>query len=108
MRNAEPRSGLLAWLGGARILSGDLSGLITRPGGGSDTRLRRCQNSGVHNGLSWQKSSYCGSNACVEVAHDGPAVLMRDSKTPDGSALAFSESAWRTFIAGVQAGEFNV
>jgi uncharacterized protein DUF397 len=55
----------------------------------------------------WTKSSYCGTNACVEVATVGDRVLVRDSKEPDGPPLAFSRTAWRTFIDGVRGGEFD-
>jgi hypothetical protein len=46
--------------------------------------------------LSWQKSSYSGSNGgqCVEVAASG-RVLVRDSKNPDAGRLGFSAPVWR-------------
>ncbi|GAB2850376.1 DUF397 domain-containing protein [Lentzea nigeriaca] len=52
---------------------------------------------------TWRKSSYSGGtedSSCVEVslAHD---ALVRDSKNQAGEVLAFSTSAWRTFIATV-------
>lgn len=52
-------------------------------------------------GATWRKSSYSvgsGSNGdCVEVAHTGPTVAIRHSKSPSSGALAFSVSAWRAF-----------
>lgn len=59
---------------------------------------------------SWRKSSYSGgSNGdCVEVGFGIPsAVPVRDSKTPEGPALAFEAAAWSAFVAGVKAGEFG-
>ena len=44
----------------------------------------------------WRKSSYSSDAAnCVEVAFDGPAVGVRDSKNADGPVLVFPESAWQ-------------
>jgi len=55
----------------------------------------------------WQKSSYCGTNACVEVAQTSDAVLVRDSKNPQAAPLAFTADEWSAFLLGVQAGEFT-
>jgi hypothetical protein len=53
------------------------------------------------NGVAWRKSSYSNQEGgnCVEVA-DGilGAVPVRDSKVPDGPALAFASSSWAAFI----------
>ncbi|MFE2177016.1 DUF397 domain-containing protein [Kitasatospora sp. NPDC058115] len=58
---------------------------------------------------SWYKSSYSGNGGnCVEIAPEFPGfVPVRDSKDPSGPALVFPASAWRAFVAGVQAGEFG-
>jgi Domain of unknown function (DUF397) len=55
--------------------------------------------------LSWQKSSYSGSNGgqCIEVAASG-RVLVRDSKNPDGGRLAVSAQVWREFAARTKSG----
>lgn len=53
----------------------------------------------------WRKSSYSGANGgnCVEVA-DGPgAVLVRDSKNPDGPRLSFRLAMWEAFTASMRA-----
>jgi uncharacterized protein DUF397 len=55
----------------------------------------------------WQKSSFCGSNACVEIAATPHGVLLRDSKNPDVSPFVFTADEWSAFIKGVQAGEFT-
>ncbi|MBW4716922.1 DUF397 domain-containing protein [Saccharothrix obliqua] len=40
---------------------------------------------------AWRKSSYSGGNggACVELAHAGSRLLVRDSKNPEGPTLTF-------------------
>jgi hypothetical protein len=55
----------------------------------------------------WQKSSYCGTNACVEVAQTSDAILVRDSKNPQVAPLSFTADEWVAFVKGVKAGEFN-
>ncbi|MFC5662309.1 DUF397 domain-containing protein [Kitasatospora misakiensis] len=50
--------------------------------------------------IAWRKSSYCGDAGgdCVEVAESMAAVLVRDSKDKSGPHLAFSPSAWQSFV----------
>jgi len=49
--------------------------------------------------VGWRTSSYsAGSGNCVQVAPAPDAVLVRDSKHPDGPALAIPRTAWRTFL----------
>lgn len=55
----------------------------------------------------WHRSKRCSSGACVEVARVGEQFLMRDSKSPGTSPLAFDRAAWAAFIAGVKSGEFS-
>ena len=57
---------------------------------------------------TWQRSTFCGSSNCVEVAcaEDG-GVLLRDGKDPAGPTLRFSAAEWAAFTAGVAAGEFD-
>lgn len=53
----------------------------------------------------WFKSSRSASNAaCVEVRVTAGTIGVRDSKHPDGPALAFGPTAWTGFI-GVLRGE---
>ncbi|MFG1808781.1 DUF397 domain-containing protein [Streptomyces sp. NPDC049040] len=49
----------------------------------------------------WTKSSYSGSNNndCVEVAASSGAILVRDSKDPEGARFSFSTEAWASFLA---------
>ncbi|WP_341715754.1 DUF397 domain-containing protein [Micromonospora sp. FIMYZ51] len=55
-------------------------------------------------GAVWRKSTRSSSNGgdCVEVAANLPGVVgVRDSKNPNGPALSFAPTAWRTFVARV-------
>ncbi|MFG2908650.1 DUF397 domain-containing protein [Kitasatospora sp. NPDC048286] len=59
--------------------------------------------------LEWRKSSYSGGEGgnCIEVASGLPdSIPVRDSKDAHGPALAFAPEAWRSFVAGVRAGDF--
>jgi Domain of unknown function (DUF397) len=57
--------------------------------------------------MNWRKSSYSGNSGgnCAEIAAVPAAVLVRDSKNPDGPRLAFGRSAWEAFAASLRAGE---
>lgn len=61
---------------------------------------------------NWRKSSYSGTNGgdCIEWAPSYAAttgrVPVRDSKDPQGPALAFSPAAWADFVAAVKSGGF--
>ncbi|MDX3361422.1 MULTISPECIES: DUF397 domain-containing protein [Streptomyces] len=52
---------------------------------------------------TWTKSSYStGNGACVEVKSPVPAAMaVRDSKVPQGPALAFPADVWNAFVAEV-------
>jgi hypothetical protein len=73
----------------------------------------------------WRKSSYSGANgSCVEVAplpgavagsavtdatgEAGARIGVRDSKDRGGPALVFSARQWRSFAAGIKAGQFDL
>ncbi|TGB16490.1 DUF397 domain-containing protein [Streptomyces palmae] len=63
-------------------------------------------------GLQWFKSSYSDNGGqCIEVAANLVAargvVPVRDSKDPDGPALAFSATAFVSFVDAVKRGEFG-
>ncbi|MBB2911604.1 hypothetical protein FHS43_002877 [Streptosporangium becharense] len=71
-------------------------------------------------GARWRKSGRSTGGDCVEVAvvpgdpalarHKADAdqlYLVRDSKDPDGPALAFTRSEWVAFVGGVKDGEFD-
>jgi hypothetical protein len=50
----------------------------------------------------WRKSSFSGQDAsngaCVEVAFVGPAVAVRDSKSPGTGMLSYPEWGWAAFV----------
>ncbi len=57
---------------------------------------------------TWRKSSRSAlSQDCVELSRIGARVAMRDSKSPDHGVIVLSDSAWRTFLQAVRAGEFD-
>ncbi|MFI5839952.1 DUF397 domain-containing protein [Catenuloplanes sp. NPDC051500] len=50
--------------------------------------------------LPWRKSTRSASNGnCVEVANCDSTVYVRDSKDPQGPALAFGRGAWNGLLA---------
>lgn len=57
----------------------------------------------------WKKSSYSqGNGNCVEVHKlANGSVAMRDSKSPDGPILEFTEGEWSAFLHGVSNKEFG-
>ena len=61
------------------------------------------------NRIEWRKASFSTGNggACVEVAHTGAGIAVRDSKDPDGPRLAFTPRQWRSFTAQVKAGAIS-
>ncbi len=59
---------------------------------------------------TWRKSTRSGSpnGNCVEVAVAiDHTVGVRDSKNQTGPILEFDPQQWSTFVAAVQAGEFD-
>jgi ABC-type amino acid transport substrate-binding protein len=63
------------------------------------------------NRAEWRKSSKSGNNGgnCVEVARSLRGIVaVRDSKNPDGPKLIVSPVGWRTFMASVKAGRYDL
>jgi hypothetical protein len=58
--------------------------------------------------MSWQRSRFCDTGHCVEVARTSDGILMRNSTAPDGPFLTFSLEEWKAFIAGVIDGELRL
>ena len=53
----------------------------------------------------WRKSSRSATeSACVETAALNGTVAVRDSKNPHGPHLAFTPTAWATFLTNVKTG----
>ena len=53
---------------------------------------------------TWRKSSRSGqgdNGNCVEVAFTGPAVAVRDSKSPANGALVLPAAGWAGFLSGL-------
>lgn len=47
-------------------------------------------------------SSFCGKDACVEVAFVESGVMVRDGKDRAAPALRFGDAAWRGFVGGLR------
>ncbi|WJK43915.1 DUF397 domain-containing protein [Solwaraspora sp. WMMA2056] len=47
--------------------------------------------------VNWRTSTYSGSDACVEVAHDGRLVYVRDSKSRTAT-LRFGHPQWTRLL----------
>lgn len=59
--------------------------------------------------LMWRKSRASeATGSCVEVAFQGSAVLMRDSRAEAGVILEVSSGSWRAFIARIRAGDLAI
>ncbi|WP_433475393.1 DUF397 domain-containing protein [Spirillospora sp. CA-142024] len=60
----------------------------------------------------WRKSSRSGSTSgqsdCVEVAHLGGNIGVRDSKAPEAPHLLFGDADWRVFADLVKRGEHDL
>jgi hypothetical protein len=54
-------------------------------------------------GTHWRKSSHSGGdNNCVEVAHSGTDITVRDSKNPRSGMLSFSPVDWTVFTRNIR------
>jgi hypothetical protein len=51
--------------------------------------------------LRWRKSSVCDPSECLEVAHQGDRILIRDSANSSGPVLDVHRDQWRTFVGSV-------
>jgi hypothetical protein len=57
----------------------------------------------------WTASTFSGDADAdrIQIKAAGGAYAIRDSKSPDGPLLVFTTAAWKSFTAGVHAGEFD-
>ena len=58
----------------------------------------------------WHRSTRTGAfgDNCVEVAFVGGAIVVRDSKQPEGPRLVFTPQEWDAFVEGAKDGEFDI
>jgi hypothetical protein len=63
----------------------------------------------VDDELSFERSSYCATSCCLEVAlvHRKGKIYLRNSQNP-GTQIEFSTDEWRAFLAGAKSNEFDV
>lgn len=60
-------------------------------------------------GTTWKKSTRSSANDnCVEVAANDRVVGLRDSKDPNGPALALTPAAFDSFLATLKHGTFDL
>jgi hypothetical protein len=58
--------------------------------------------------LAWRKSSFSGTNGCLEAAPLANGLIaVRDSKNPRDAYQVYNADAWRDFLDGVRNGEFD-
>jgi hypothetical protein len=55
--------------------------------------------------LIWERSSFCSSGACAEVASDDEFVYLRSSREP-GKVIKLDRDEWAAFRAAIHAGQF--
>ncbi|MWK34854.1 DUF397 domain-containing protein [Actinomadura sp. J1-007] len=53
--------------------------------------------------MQWRTSSNAEGGSCVEVATDGTAVHVRDSKDRSGPVIVLGRADWRELLAVVRA-----
>jgi hypothetical protein len=60
-------------------------------------------------GIRWRKSSRSAQHGgeCIEIADAASAIIVRDSKDPNGPQLAFAPAAWRMFTNNLKAGRLD-
>ena len=57
--------------------------------------------------FSWRIARPCNGGHCVRVAAAGDAILIADSKNPDGPALSYSRAEFQAFANGIKRGDFD-
>ncbi|WP_405880450.1 DUF397 domain-containing protein [Streptomyces sp. NBC_01136] len=88
----------------ARTSRLELNGVVWRKSSYSNQEGGNCVE--VADEIPWRKSSYSNQEGgdCLEVADGIPGIVpVRDSKAPDGPALAFAADSWAAFIGDLKA-----
>ena len=57
--------------------------------------------------LAWHVAVNCDGGSCVQVAAAGEAIVLGDSKCPDGPFLSYSKDEWEAFVTAIKRGEFD-
>ena len=88
----------------------DLTGAQWRKSSYSGDTGGQCVEMAALAGAQWRKSSYSSDTGgqCVEVAPLDGIVAVRDSKDPEGPALAFPAAAFTAFVAAAARGDFTM
>ncbi len=60
------------------------------------------------NPVTWIRSTFCANAGCAELARHGDQILIRSSRNPERTPLAFSLDEARALFAGLKAGDFDV
>ncbi|GAA0478455.1 hypothetical protein GCM10010112_29470 [Actinoplanes lobatus] len=47
--------------------------------------------------MAWQRSSFCATSGCIEVAQIDGTIRLRDSKNPGQPPLVFTQAEWSGF-----------
>jgi hypothetical protein len=59
--------------------------------------------------LQWRKArASAGNGACVEVAHAGSQILIRDSRSQEGPVIHYPASSWHAFVGDAKNGQFDL
>ncbi|TDD27475.1 DUF397 domain-containing protein [Actinomadura sp. KC06] len=58
--------------------------------------------------LNWRKASRSqAQDDCVEVAAQGPSVLVRDSRDRSAGAIALDSAQWNALLSAIQSGDLD-
>lgn len=55
----------------------------------------------------WHVTRTCQGGSCVRVARTGEAILIGDTKNPDGDVMTYTLGEWQEFVTGVKRGDFD-
>ena len=65
-------------------------------------------NFAISSRLDWRRSTYCGTESCIEVAILDDRAYVRSSKDAEGAYMVFDKEEWRNFLAGVRDHQFDI